>query len=58
MSDDGATKVDDSKSLNECLERYKHQWIWVWENGVWLNQKVCTTCGDKVDVALAFRHVA
>lgn len=43
---DGATpELQSEKNLAECMGRWAHSWMWVWENGKWTTKKRCTTCG-------------
>jgi len=30
----------------ECMGRYRHIWVWIWENGEFSNRIRCTTCGE------------
>ena len=44
--DDGATKVLEPARKNECMNRWAHSPVWMWESGTWTNKPRCTTCGE------------
>ena len=35
--------------MAECMGRWKHAKVHVWDNGVWTNKLRCTTCGKTFD---------
>lgn len=51
MSNDGSTpltpqqQAEADQRLAECMGRWKHAKVAVWEGGVWTDKRRCTTCG-------------
>lgn len=52
-TDDGATKVPgELESFNECMERWKHSWKWLWDGPTKMSDtQRCATCGAERTVS-------